>query len=673
MDAISLCFYLESTPADTLLSDNEKDYQEVYKHAAKFLYSHPDFCISFSFTGTQLQFFRKKHPEFLEMLQQLVSRKQVEVLGGGFYNPVFPLLYSKDRTDQIELLSTEIRQSIGKRSYGMTLCADGWDASLVASFKTCGMEYVLLDSSLIPPSKLSYIPVIMSDRGKSISIVPLYAKHTPSDEIPPEEYILSLLSAVKKNARGDKYDAETGERIVCVRLNHDKFRTLLLSGYFLQLLNSIKEKFDSSIHLSYPIAYLKNMSARVPAFISAGLGAEIAQWAKVPYTVISKNDGYAVTIYDFLQTYLQSHALYSRMLYVSTLINQYHGDKARKKAAREKLWASQSGEGFVCTTKGALVNSIYRQRAYRNLNEAEKIIRECGVFKESAARFDYNGDGIDEYMFRMDSFTACVTKKSGELCELDVIAGAGNYADSLGRIELFDGATDNYQRGLFIDHLFSDAALKNYMQGKPVESGIFPEILYNEQRFSMQRKEVQLMAKAEFSDKKQLVSLRKKYTANSNGFTIQYILKNESAESLIANFAVESNFSQVNYGLSEFVPYRVAIATGNELREVDTTKSSAAIATEECITAVSAIQLSDFENAFSFVFTPNENCGFCFVPITFYRPEYLGEKIIPVAMSFSSAMFWKVHLEPGMEMEKTINFSIINTKRKRTKPKKQAK
>ena len=63
---------------------------------------HPDFKIALSFNGVQLDFFQRKYPEFIDILRQLIAKKQLEILGGGYYDPVFPLLLPVDRAGQIE-------------------------------------------------------------------------------------------------------------------------------------------------------------------------------------------------------------------------------------------------------------------------------------------------------------------------------------------------------------------------------------------------------------------------------------------------------------------------------------------------------------------------------------------------------------------------------------------
>ena len=91
MDCINFCFTLKSSHLSPLHDEIfEKDYETVYKPVIKFLCAHPDFKSALSFNGVQLDFFQKKYPEFIDILRQLIAKKQLEILGGGYYAPVFP-------------------------------------------------------------------------------------------------------------------------------------------------------------------------------------------------------------------------------------------------------------------------------------------------------------------------------------------------------------------------------------------------------------------------------------------------------------------------------------------------------------------------------------------------------------------------------------------------------
>ena len=194
-------------------------------------------------------------------------------------------------------------------------------------------------------------------------------------------------------------------------------------------------------------------------------------------------------------------------------------------------------------------------------------------------------------------------------------------------------------------------------------------MIYTESKFSAQHKEIQLSVCALFKNR-QNVLLRKKILASSSGLTIQYILKNESSRQLKAKFAVESSFAQTNFNAQDFNAYRLEILTDGQKQEIDTKSSSKALNASGKLANVEGFQLTDTDNSISFMFEPNEQCGLSFFPIVFNRPEYTTGENVPASMTFANTLFWDINLEPGMEMEKTINFSIFNMHKKRRTVKK---
>ena len=132
MSQLNVCLHLSadiSSGKDTNLL--EENYQKVFKNALTFLYSHPDFYLSIAFTGSQLDYYERRHPESIELLKDLLSRRQIEIIGGGYYAPVFPLIYPSDRAGQIEKMSMAVRQILGKGPWVFTfLEASGTRCSL---------------------------------------------------------------------------------------------------------------------------------------------------------------------------------------------------------------------------------------------------------------------------------------------------------------------------------------------------------------------------------------------------------------------------------------------------------------------------------------------------------------------------------------------------------------
>lgn len=663
MSQVHICYSLKSSRIGPEQKEIfEKDYENVYKPAAKFLYSHPEFRMSFAFNGVQIDFLQKEYPEFIEILRELISRRQIEILGGGYYDPAFPLLFPMDRTGQIEFLTSTLRSVTGKRPRGITLCASIWDYSLVSCFYNCGMDYVLLDDSLIPDEKQKFVPLIMSDKGKTISILPLYQEFKPEIQDDPRDYLNLISKKIAKSSKNAPKPLKECVKGLDIQFTHEEFQSLLRSGYLEKLYREISEKKDF-FDFATPITLVKEAKLRIPVYIASGMSREVGQWGIEPYRAVKADRHYPISIYDFFQIYPQSRALYDRMLYVSMLVNQSHGDKLRKTSAREKLWEAQNGDGFICTSKGAFVSATYRQQAYKKLTEAEKIARQCGEFKETFVSYDYTGDGQNEYICRMNKYFAVISLGGGAIRELDVLQNSGNFADNLNCVKEFEGYDDNYERGLFIDHIFSEDEFNAYIQNKPSGNGIFSKYIYSELDFSSQRKEVKLIAEAKFQNR-QKISLKKKYVCYSSGMMIQYILKNESSELLKAKFAVESSFAQTNFNAKDFNAFSLDIVTNGKRQEINTKTSSYELNDSGKLSDVEGIWVTDTDNNITFVFEPNESCGMSFNPIVFKRPEYTTGELIPAGMTFANTMFWDIVLTPGMEMEKTINFSIFSQKKK---------
>ena len=663
MDSIYVCFNFRSVSVYSDSPDEyDKMYQTVYKPLARFLYSHPDFKFSFSFTGPQLLYYKKKRNEFLTIIKELVERNQVEILGGGFYAPVLPLLFPVDRNTQIDMLSTEIRQTVGKLPRGITLFGDIWDSSLVNNLQTCGIKYTLLDSSSIPENKQNFLYNIMHDFGKSVELFPYYNEFIPPADMPCDIFTKNIIKAIEKTEKQDEYYQINPDKIVILSMDYQTISELVAAKWFEQLDTYLKNSPDSRIKTGTIDEYRKNQSIKVPAYIPTAMNRMLDNWCG--YLVRDRNrTSFKNTVYNFMDNYHSCRNLYNRITYMTILINQYQKDKMRKKAAREKLLEAQTGSALLCTMNGPYTNTKYRQDSYRSLITAEKFLRDDGKFTEDLTRYDYTNDGINEYICRMQSYFAYVSLLGGALQELDVMKNCGNYADNLNRVFEYDGADDNYNRGLFIDHLFGQDQFDRYVNGQAAGDGVFSRIYYKEMKFSASRKELQLLAEAEYKPTHQRVSLRKKYIFNSNGLSVQYILKNESAKPLQLKFAVEANFADVNFENGIINYFNIEVADKEKVQLVDSKASTKELNLKEGMNALDVVRLTDIKRGVSFAFEPNENCGYFYSPIIFHRPDFITGKLITTAATFVSTLYWNIDIESGKETEKTINFTITSVKK----------
>jgi len=664
MKVLNICFYITvSSSVLTGESEFEKKYQAIYKNIPSFLFEQNERRLAVSLPGPLVSWLSREHKEFTQILSKLTNQKQTELLGGGFYNPVFPLLFPQDRTGQIDLMTSELRRCVGKRPRGMTVFNSIWDNSLITCIQTSGMEYVFLDSSLIPKERQCYLPLLVSEQGKSLNVIATSREFIPNTLIEPKEYLRNLFDTINYLTKDDAYNSLTSERLVAIKIDENKFARLHDSKWLSKLFNAANENFSDSIKITLPGEYLHREQTRLPSYIPSGIQSDVAKWAKKPYEEVTGSSSNP-TIFDFLLTYPQNKALYDRMLYISLLINQCKGDKARRKVAREKLWIAQNGEGYICDPDGIFANNAVRQHAYRSLTEAEKLVRESqnGAFKESVSSYDYNGDGFNEYICAMKQYNACISLHGSQISELDIIRNTGNYADSPRRIKQFDKIDDKYQRGLFIDHLFTLEEFAEYKKGNPSGNGVFSQVIFKQEDFDAHRHEIKLSGSGLFSPIKANVTLSKKYIAYSDSLTVNYILKNESPFGIKGVFVVESNYAQTDFSSVKANSYKVEAISNGEKSELEL-KDSPKIAKK----ITDPILITDTSNDISFVYDPNDPCDLVCNLVYFRRPSSSNDALTITGNSFMASLCWNIDLEAGKTIEKNITYSLIVPKKRAKK------
>jgi hypothetical protein len=130
---------------------------------------------------------------------------------------------------------------------------------------------------------------------------------------------------------------------------------------------------------------------------------------------------------QFLIKHPETNHLYSKMVFIRALIDQLRGDKIRKRHAYEELWKAQD-YSLYCETRDETSRISIRKAAYQALLEAEKITR-ChnSNFTPSLMAFDFNFDGINEYLFHGDDINCFISETGAGVFELDYIPSPWNY------------------------------------------------------------------------------------------------------------------------------------------------------------------------------------------------------------------------------------------------------
>ena len=125
----------------------EEAYKKSYAPFLQALSQHASIRMSLHYSGCLLEWLERCHPEFFAMLRLLTGRGQVELVGGGYYEPILPAVPDADKRAQIEKLSQYIKKHFGAAPRGAWVAERVWEPSLAKPLAEGGVGYVVLDDT----------------------------------------------------------------------------------------------------------------------------------------------------------------------------------------------------------------------------------------------------------------------------------------------------------------------------------------------------------------------------------------------------------------------------------------------------------------------------------------------------------------------------------------------
>jgi alpha-amylase len=135
---------------------------------------HPGVRLSLHYTGPLLEWLAAERPAFVARLATLVRRGQVELLGGGLYEPVLASLPEHDRVDQLRRMADELERLTGVRPRGAWLAERVWEPDLPTSLVKAGYQWTILDdqhfrAAAIPEQNL-WGAYTTEDQGRLLTV-----------------------------------------------------------------------------------------------------------------------------------------------------------------------------------------------------------------------------------------------------------------------------------------------------------------------------------------------------------------------------------------------------------------------------------------------------------------------------------------------------------------------
>lgn len=453
--------------------DLESWYQRYYKPLAQLAYRFADCAWMLHLGGELLEWIDRQHPELIMLLREMVKRRQLEILGGGFYAPVLPIIPALDRVGQIEKLTTGLRVRFGTRPRGVWLSDCVWEPSLPHTLAGSGMEYTFLDRAQFAAAGVSGDQLcsahLTEDEGRVIAVIPIcFRLSVLMETATPEDAVDTVVSGC----------TTTGDRVVVAADEPERLGDHCWMERFLHLVST-----DERIGSITPRAYLRRHGTHGFVYLGCGMSAGRAAYSNegtpaVGDTGAREADSAADGVFRrYLSCSADSRFLYAKMVHANLLVNQVRGDRERRRAAREDLWRGQCGHAYWPRTDGGIGTRRTRDAAYASLLQAEFQSRDETSFLPSIMRTDYDMDGVAELLYHGRLYNAYVHTTGGMLFELDYLPGSVNFMNTLTRGDGQGlGPADPYLRRGFLDHFLAAApTVEDYSRGFGCSPGLVAE------------------------------------------------------------------------------------------------------------------------------------------------------------------------------------------------------
>ncbi|HNR50722.1 MAG TPA: DUF1926 domain-containing protein [Deltaproteobacteria bacterium] len=400
-------------PVGNFPSVFEKGARDCYLPLLRILADYPDITMTLHYTGPLWEWFEEHDPEFFSLLKPLAERSQIELMGGGFYEPILPVIPEADARDQIEFMSVYLQEHFGSRPRGMWCAERIWDPGVPKKISGSGIEYTLLDDSHFLSAGLSPDDVhgyfITEREGHSLKVFPIDMRLRyliPFRQ--PHEVVDYLLQMKKKGVRILTY-GDDGEKFGMWPGTH---KWVIEEGWLRKFFDEIR-RFSSEIELIPLCRVVDSFPPNGLVYLPTGSYQEMMEWSLFAeqgrqYEDLVKqarDNGVWESRRAFLRggmwdnffaKYPESNLMHKKGMKISNLVRTY----GPSRDALRHLLMAQTNCPYWHGLFGGVYLSHLRHVVYENLLTAESIIDEARFGSDiwRMERIDHDLDGTEEIL-----------------------------------------------------------------------------------------------------------------------------------------------------------------------------------------------------------------------------------------------------------------------------------
>ncbi len=437
----------------------ERAYEQAYLPFLEVLERYPAVRVTHHFTGPLFDWFAARRPEFLERLATLVRSGQVEIMGGGYYEPLLCAIPERDAIEQIQRMAAFCKNRFGAAPNGMWLAERVWEPHMPRILKKAGVEYTALDdthflcSGLTPEQMFGYY--LTEDEGQAIKVFPILERLR---YLIPFHQVSETIEYLKEHA------TEDGMRCAVIHDDGEKFgewpetnRSVYGEGWLEEFFEAltINQQWIRSVTYGQ---YLAKAPALGRVYLPTASYQEMMAWAlptpmqrrlqrivkeveadekRAPeYKLFLKGSFWR----SFLAKYAESNNVQKRMLGISERLDALSRKKdPRVEEARRLLHQGQCNCAYWHGVFGGLYLNHLRTALYEKLVAADAVLDGLSHRNDNwveCESVDFDADGHDEVIVSNSRlWLGCSPTDGGTIFEWDYKDQPFNFGNTLTRRE----------------------------------------------------------------------------------------------------------------------------------------------------------------------------------------------------------------------------------------------
>ena len=568
----------------------DKITDNCYEPFLDSISAFPDIKFNLHYSGSLLEWFKRYRPSIMDKIKALAAKGQIELVGGGFYEPILSALPTEDAKGQIEMLSGFIKREFNSTASGCWLAERVWQQHLAEVLHDTGMRYLILDEIHLKFAGLKrkdlYGYYVTEENTKTVSVFAADKFLRYAIPFMPVEKTINHFRKIRQSYGagvvlygddGEKFGAWPDTHILvyekkwlenflkALRKNSTWLQTETISGYM--------DKNPPSGNIYLPDASYQEMNEwSLPHDALERLRKLQKQLKEKKSAMLTEEFLRGGVWKNFFIKYPESNHMHKRALLVSRRINtlqaQVDGpDIARLKRARKELYKAHCNCAYWHGVFGGIYLYHLRAAIYRHLIGAENILDqiECKrMHRIVIAISDIDCDGHDEIAISTRENKLIINPAlGGSITEWDLKARQVNILNLLSRKaeEYHKGFArryreniyyDSYRRKLFTDLFLEDGVgLEALLANSHKDRGDFANASYEIIRTNQPKAAVALRRRSTAYNK--LIQIDKTFfiIKQDDCLVAKYCIKNLSSSRVRLNFAPEMNFSLTSDTITE--------------------------------------------------------------------------------------------------------------------------